>query len=410
MNVKFHVVYDQYGEFPDEIIVDGESVNQFGEAEIMEILKDMNVIFNPHNIFFKYKGFDVSYNSNVTNGLQNGSTISSLGINDSFAYNIYFVNYTHIGHAYSITGNTRAVFSYFTMSDINRVQVLGHEIGHCFNLLHVFNNYNTSECEHVTRDVNSSLYNANVAGDLIHDTPAQSFQSWFTNCEYIYDPNSTDCEGEPYVDVVPANYLGYDTHSTCEFHFTSGQVERMRTHLQNPPMPHIPLTYNTIESLYQPFEAIPFGGNIIRSVTDNNDGTAEVCRNMLIKHRFQKSFDYVFTNVNPSDPSSASINDLLEIINTTYTFGVQINQVNPEITNDVFVDCHREPFCQTEDFVKGLVVSTKVLGSMNLTLEELNEIQVKDPELFDKLMSEYYHIINKETETGAIKQTIIYKY
>jgi hypothetical protein len=129
----------------------------------------------------------------------------------------------------------------------------------------------------------------------------------------------------------------------------------------------------------------------------------------LLRHRFQKSFDYSFTNVNLSDPTFATINDLPEIINTTYTFGVQINQVDPTITNDFFVDCNRQPFCQTEDFVKGLIVSTKVIGSMNLTLEELNELQVKDPELFDKLMSEYYHIINKETETGAIKQTVIYK-
>lgn len=175
-------------------------------------------------------------------------------------------------------------------------------------------------------------------------------------------------------------------------------------------MAHVLQTYNTIESLYEPFETIPFGGNIIRSVIDNNDGTAEVCRNMLIKHRFQKSFDYVFTNVNQSDLSAATINDLPEIINTTYTFGVQINQVNPETLHEVFVDCNREPFCQTEDFIKGSIISTKVLGSMNLTLEELNEIQVKDPDLFENLMKEYYHIIRKETESGAINQTTIYKY
>lgn len=411
LNVKFHIVYENEENpvFPDEIIVNSQQVNQFGEAEIMEILKDMNVTFNPHNIFFKYKGFDVSYNSDVTNGLQNGSSISSLGVTDNNAYNIYFVNYTHIGSAYATQGNTRAVFSFSTMSDIIRVQVLGHELGHCFNLLHVFNNYNSSQCEHVTRDVNSPLYNANVAGDFVHDTPAQSFQSWFNGCEYIYNPNSTDCTGEPYVDVVPANYLGYDSDSTCGYHFTPGQAVRMRTHLQNPPMPHILQTFNTIESLYEPFEIIPYAGTIIRSVTDNNDGTAEVCRNTLLRHRFQKSFDYVFTNVNPSDPTFATINDLPEIINTTYTFGVQINQVDPTITNDFFVDCNRQPFCQIEDFVQGRVISTKVLGSMNLTLEELNEIQVKDPELYDKLMSEYYHIITKETESGAIKQTVIYK-
>jgi hypothetical protein len=411
LNVKFHIVYEneEYGVFPSYINVNSQQVNQFGEAEIMEILKDMNVTFNPHNIFFKYKGFDISYNSDVTNGLQNGSSISSLGLHDYNAYNIYFVNYTHIGHAYATNGNTRAVFSFHTMNDNSRVQVLGHELGHCFNLLHIFSNFNSSQCEHVTRDVNSPLYNANIAGDLVHDTPAQSLNPSFNNCVYNYNLNSTDCTGEPYVDVLPANYLGYDAYSTCGFHFTPGQVVRMRTHLQSPSMAHVLLTYNTVESLYEPFEAIPFGGNIIRSVTDNGDGTAEVCRNMLIKHRFQKSFDYVFTNVNPSDPTSATINDLPEIINTTYTFGVQINQVDPTITNDFFVDCNRQPFCQTEDFVKGLVVSTKVIGSMNLTLEELNELQVKDPDLYENLMSEYYHIINKETETGAIKQTVIYK-
>ena len=411
MNVKFHIIYENNENpvIPNGVTVNGQQVFQFGENEIMEILKDMNVTFNPHNIFFKYKGFDISYNSDVTNGQQNGTSISSLGLHDYNTYNIYFVNYTHIGHAYAINGNTWAVFSFHTMNDSSRMQVLGHELGHCFTLHHVFNNYNSSQCEHVTRDVNSPLYNANVAGDLIHDTPAQPFQPWFNNCEYIYNPNSTDCTGEPYVDVVPANYLGYDAYSTCGFHFTPGQVVRMRSYLQSPAMAHVLQTYNTIESLYEPFETIPYGGTIIRSISDNGDGTAEVCRNTLLRHRFQKSFDYAFTNVNLSDPTSATINDLPEIINTTYTFGVQINQVDPTITNDFFVDCNRQPFCQTEDFVNGLVISTKDLGSMNITIQQLNEIQVKDPALFQNLMNEYYHIIRKETESGAVKQTVIYK-
>ncbi|WP_290862194.1 M43 family zinc metalloprotease [Flavobacterium sp.] len=410
LNVKFHIVYDDYGVILDELTVNGQLVNQFGENEIMEILKDTNVTFNPHNIFFKYKGFDISYNSDVTNGLQNGTSISTLGLHDYNTYNIYFVNYTHIGHAYATNGNTWAVFSFHTMNDSSRMQVLGHELGHCFTLHHVFNLYNTTQCEHVTRDVNSPLYNANVAGDLVHDTPAQSSQPWFANCEYIYNPNSTDCSGEPYVDIIPANYLGYDPYSTCGFHFTPGQVIRMRSHLQSPSMAHVLQTYNTIESLYEPFETIPYGGTIIRSISDNGDGTAEVCRNTMIKHRFQKSFDYVFPDVNADDINTATINDLPEIINTTYTFNVQINQVNPTITNEVFVDCNRQPFCQTEDFVNGLVISTKDLGSMNITIQELNEIQVKDPELFQNLMNEYYHIIRKETESGAVKQTVIYKY
>ena len=59
MNVKFHIVYDNNGFIPYDLGFNGETTSQFGEAEIMEILKDMNVTFNPHNILFKYKGFDV---------------------------------------------------------------------------------------------------------------------------------------------------------------------------------------------------------------------------------------------------------------------------------------------------------------------------------------------------------------
>ncbi len=392
------------------IIFNGQQITQFGENEIMEILKDMNVTFNPHNIFFKYKGFDVTENADVSNGLQNGATISSLGLHDYNTYNIYFVNQSSIGNAYALRGNTVAVFSFASVSDYYRLQVLGHELGHCFDLLHVYNLYNIDQCEQVTRDESSPLYNANQAGDSVHDTPAQPFSPSFTNCVYNYNPNSTDCIGEPYVDILPANYLGYDATSTCGFHFTPGQVVRMRTYLQNPYMQHVLQTFNTIESLYEPFETIPYGGTIIRSISDNGDGTAEVCRNTMIKHRFQKSFDYVFPDVNADDINTATINDLPEIVNTTYTFNVQINQVNPTITNEVFVDCNRQPFCQIEDFVNGLVISTKDLGSMNITIQELNEIQVKDPELFQNLMNEYYHIIRKETESGAIKQTTIYKY
>jgi hypothetical protein len=77
LNVKFHIIYENNENpvIPNGVTVNGQQVFQFGENEIMEILKDMNVTFNPHNIFFKYKGFDISYNSDVTNGQQNGTSI-----------------------------------------------------------------------------------------------------------------------------------------------------------------------------------------------------------------------------------------------------------------------------------------------------------------------------------------------
>ncbi len=405
-------MYDEEnGFFPSSINIDSQLVNQFGENEIMEILKDMNINFNPHNIFFKYKGFDVSYNSNVSNGLQNGTTISSLGLHDYNTYNIYFVNYTHVGHAYATQGNTSAVFSFHTMSDINRVQVLGHELGHCFNLLHVFNNFNYSECEHVTRDVNSPLYNANVAGDLIHDTPAQDSNPWFTNCVYNFNLNSTDCTGEPYVDVVPANYLGNNAHSTCGFHFTPGQVLRMRTYLQNPSMPHVLQTFNTIESLYEPFEIDYIPSNEIVSVetSELGEGFALVCRINTMKHRFQKSFDYL---VDPDEksinPINYSINELPEIAEIG-NYKLTIFQVDHEITKPLNL-YSRCVVCNDEPYVGGNIISTEFMGSYNFTQQTLNQIQVSDPNLLQNLESEKYHIIKKETESGAIKQTTIYKY
>lgn len=161
--------------------------------------------------------------------------------------------------------------------------------------------------------------------------------------------------------------------------------------------------------MYEPFEITDYGGNVVFSVEDNGDGTAEVCRNLRKKHRFQKGFDYVFYSTFGDDPSTAIIDDLPVVKNSTASFYVQINQVNPAVSREVFVDCNRGFYCSTENFVKGLVVSTPLIGSYNFTVKELNDMEVKDPGLYESLMNQFYHIINKETESGAIKHTIIYK-
>ncbi len=439
-NVKFHIVKND----------DGSGVTAtYGENEVMNAIMILNTNFNQFNIFFKYKGYDV---------------INSTSFMKVRAANFPDTNLSHPTFdqllEYSKTGMTNPVYDYnamnlfivegldySTISPFNPMvrgaakmpgidsiyghnhllsKTLPHEIAHNFKLYHTYQDYGTENCEHVA-NFGDIFYNSDTHGDRIEDTKASfMFGGAYANpatCTFQNPNGYADCIGTPYVDVPIKNYMSstnpcQDLHSTYlpgTGEFTSGQGVYMRNIIAlyyNHPNNFYGFNNakNTVESLYQPFETIPYGGNIIRSVTDNNDGTAEVCRNMLIRHRFQKGFDYAFTNLNPSDPSIATLIDLPEIINTTYTFGVQINQVNPDIVNDVFVDCNRGSFCQTEDFVKGLVVSTNVLGSMNLTLEELNEIQVKDPELYDKLMSQYYHIINKETSSGAVKQTFIYKY
>jgi hypothetical protein len=46
---------------------------------------------------------------------------------------------------------------------------------------------------------------------------------------------------------------------------------------------------------------------------------------------------------------------------------------------------------------------------MNVTVEELDEYEVKNPELYNNLMSQYYYILKKETISGAQVQQIFYK-
>lgn len=66
--------------------------------------------------------------------------------------------------------------------------------------------------------------------------------------------------------------------------------------------------------------------------------------------------------------------------------------------------------CSFEAYTSGTVYSMAVLGSMNMTVKELNEIEVKDPELYDKLMAQYYYILKKMTASGAQIQQTFYKY
>lgn len=384
---------------------------QYGENEAMELIKILNVEFNQFNIFFKYKGYRVVNNSIMTmNNLSGLPSIPNM-------YNIYLMQYVGGANAYSIYGNTFIKMTFGTFEGIYRELAIIHEMGHCLRLAHTFQNYNINDpnngpegnCEHVTRDENSPLYNAHIAGDQVEDTPACLPYHTYDNCIHVFNPNETDCLGTPYENVIPANYMSYDALIECGLHFTPGQAKRMRSYLQNPSLSHIVLTYNTIESLYEPFEITDYGGNVVFSVEDNGDGTAEVCRNLRKKHRFQKGFDYVFYSTFGDDPSTAIIDDLPIVKNSTASFYVQINQVNPAVSREVFVDCNRGFYCSTENFVKGLVVSTPLIGSYNFTVKELNDMEVKDPGLYESLMNQFYHIINKETESGAIKHTIIYK-
>jgi hypothetical protein len=46
---------------------------------------------------------------------------------------------------------------------------------------------------------------------------------------------------------------------------------------------------------------------------------------------------------------------------------------------------------------------------MNITIKELDEIQVKDPKLYDSLMEKYYYNLKQRTESGIEKEKVFYK-
>lgn len=107
-------------------------------------------------------------------------------------------------------------------------------------------------------------------------------------------------------------------------------------------------------------------------------------------------------------------NDLPLISFPPFNCPVTILQLAPGQTNLVtnsgqaYTIC-RGTICQDEEYVAGMIYSTQILGSMNITVEELNKIEVNDPELYNNLMEQYYYILKKETASGAIKEEVFYK-
>lgn len=115
-------------------------------------------------------------------------------------------------------------------------ETLAHEVGHYFNLLHTHAN---TIVEKVTRDVTDNCYNADTAGDLVSDTPADHDLSTWTTlqvfnidgvCNYIGNENDNCLPPLAYAPDT-RNIMSYaiiDTFSIgCRTSFSQGQIDRM---------------------------------------------------------------------------------------------------------------------------------------------------------------------------------------
>ncbi len=121
-------------------------------------------------------------------------------------------------------------------------ETLPHEVGHYFNLMHT---HRDDIVERVTRDVTDNCYNADTAGDLVIDTPADhDLATWNAyqiynidaNCNYIANENDNCLPTLPYTPDT-RNIMSYayiDAVSIgCRIDFSQGQVARMVDCLNN---------------------------------------------------------------------------------------------------------------------------------------------------------------------------------
>lgn len=408
-NVNIHVVYKS----------DGTRVVPIGEAEVLNAIKYLNKGFNQFNIFFKYRETHIILDDeNDGYDLNNGGSSvmswlnSTYGIPNSFNIFVIDPNSTNGYGAGAFIKNTYSMFGSMAFLD---EWTLCHEIGHNFGLAHPYNGSNTPypdlNCENVTRDPDAINYNADSAGDLIIDTHATNQSVWFSDVDCAMTNNPTDCQGTPLLPQSRDNFMFPSdiNGNPCTPSFTPKQGERMIGVIIENNYNRFSDASTTLESLFEPFEVKNVPGDVIISVTPIDSENAEVCRNILRQHKFQPGFDYTFTDTFSPDPSSSSIEETPEIKYNTFEFGVKINQISTNCEIRIPVICTRGQICQPEPYVSGKVTSTNDLGSPNFTVIELTEEQLKDPYYIQQLENNKYHVIKKETESGAVYQVTIYK-
>lgn len=403
INVFFHIFNDDNG---------GNNIGQpYGIVEVMRAVRALNVYYNPYNIYFKYIGFNKQDNSALTNSPY---SIPQSMINLE-ALNLIFANSGGSGSSSGFVGNILSAYSYPALETPWFDFAIIHEIGHNLNLWHIFQNAQTEYCEHVTRNPLDPNYNANYEGDAVADTPAQPIlsASQFDGCEYIYNPSNVDCQGTPYEDIVRGNFMGYTVDINSCLHLTPGQVERIKQNLENPVFSTFLTIFNEVSSLYEPYEELLVPGDTIVSTDESPNGEGVlVCRNYVFKRKYQQGFDYHFTGTEPTDSIFVDSDTLFTYNDrTNHSINVAINQIDPNLfVTSSTVETLLPYSCSVEPYVSGTLYSMEVLGSMNITIQELTEIQVKDPQIYEALMRQYYNILKKTTESGIVKEKVIYKY
>ncbi len=459
INLKFHGVHG----------ANGEDIHNVNEARFLRMTARLNEVYNTHNIFFKYRGFNILKDPNFINiGYPGQHTMVELvdeyknkGLYDYSSLNIF------VSHGPS-SGGPNEVWCSTTFADEGDYgfynYMLPHEMGHMLGLYHVQSRsmvrielvlQNIVPCtysiffptinqmkkpihpivqplalpnENVTRDPASINFNADHAGDKVIDTQASfdgftgnycknSVNGQFLGNVWNEHPEVTDFVGETYkcTAVESHNIMSAGIPES----FTLGQGKRMREHIVGnfnnifkQKMSMLDDDSADMAVLYEPFALGATNGTGNPVVTAAfartiTPNTTNTGVNIWNCGPFVARYQPGFNYEFTNASGQLTTQTIYQQYNTSCTnfIGVKIPLLGQDIINTAEPQC----FSSFEAYIKGEVKSLDNLGSYYLSIQELDAIKASNPNLYDELQSGKYHIIIKETTSGYIDQKVMYK-
>lgn len=189
-----------------KIVRNSQGVGGINTNSLQRIIDELNLYYNPHNIYFNNIGFEYINDSRFVNMkyISEANTLLKMRNRDD-AINYYIVDSFGIynGMALQIPSHSLVV-----IKDRVFTSTSSHEVGHCLGLYHTFETHFCKE------KIDGS--NCSTCGDKVCDTPAD--EDDYNNNGY--NPDLT-------------NIMSYYPFRD---HFTQGQFNRMKHYIFNTPL------------------------------------------------------------------------------------------------------------------------------------------------------------------------------